>query len=244
MSAVEIITEMKTRLAALGDEPRARKNKRYMKSDMQHHGLTMPQLRTLEAQLRLEFDLDNANEIVDLAERAWQSSWFEERTLAIILCGTVATTLQPRHVEDIFEGWLVDIAGWSHLDELTIKVIGVIGQNHPELWPRVFGWRLDDYMWTRRASIVSLMQVVRDGSVNLKQLSDTCSDLAHEHEFFIRKAIGWILREGVRKNVDGIEGVIIALGPKLSGLSLREAIRRYPEKKQAEIRNAILLASQ
>jgi len=240
METSEMIADIGSQLAALGTTVRAEQEKRYMKSAMRHHGVAVPQLREFARQYRQQFELNDADQCVALAAPLWQSEWFEERSLAILFCAGEAEELTPLQVTNLFEDWLQDIRGWAHLDSLCIEVIGKIGRNHKELWPRVFSWRLNGHMWTRRASLISLMQVVRDGSVDRDQLRATCADLSGEKEFFIRKAIGWILREGVRKELSGIDDIIVALGPKLSPLSLREAIRRYPVDKQAEIKRLIV----
>ena len=234
----KIVEHVKGALRRLGSPKRAARDKRYMKSDLDHYGIKVPELRKLSRQTIQSNDL-NPDQALTVARGLWRSGWYEERSLAILLTARFADEYGPETVPEVFEPWLSDIGGWSHLDSLCIEVIGVVAGNHPSLWRRIFDWRLDDHMWTRRASIVSYMQVVRDGTFDRERFRQTCADLASERDFFIRKAIGWLMREYSRKWPEEAVGMIIDLGPVLSPLSLREAIRRYPADKQASIRAAI-----
>lgn len=143
MGTAKMTTDIRTQLAALGTAERAAREKRYMKSEMRHHGVTVPQLRNFAKQYQKQFELNDVDQCIALASELWQTEWFEERTLAVLLCASVAEELKPDHVTNIFEAWMQDIRGWAHLDGLCSDVIGKIAKNHRELLPRVFSWRLE-----------------------------------------------------------------------------------------------------
>ncbi len=229
----DLAKEVRAKLAELGTPERAAGEKKYQKSEMRHYGVTLPNLRKLAKSYK---HLDDDTTLA-LVRALWDSDWYEDRSFAIILSGQIAKRLDAGHIRHIFEPWLADIAGWAHLDSLTAEVIGVIAQRHRDVMATIFGWRKSDHLWTRRASLVSLKPVLRDGSVDEKQFARTCRDLAPEKEFFVRKAIGWMLREYASKHPDAALSIIRDLAPVLSPLSLREAIRKYPDAVQDEFRS-------
>ena len=60
MATANMPADIRTKLAALGTAERAAREKRYMKSEMRHHGVTVPQLRNFAKQYQQEFDLNLA----------------------------------------------------------------------------------------------------------------------------------------------------------------------------------------
>jgi 3-methyladenine DNA glycosylase AlkD len=85
-------------------------------------------------------------------------------------------------------------------------------------------WNNDDDMWIRRTSILSQNRHRADTDTEL--LFKLCLARAHEKEFFIRKAIGWALRDCSRWFPDEVAGFIHEHHDELSGLSVREGTKR------------------
>jgi 3-methyladenine DNA glycosylase AlkD len=84
-------------------------------------------------------------------------------------------------------------------------------------------WIESPVMWLRRAAIIC-HNGHKDGTDWL-QLSDFCLRRSQEKEFFIRKAIGWALREYARTNPEAVRTLLQRHGDQLSGLSYREAAK-------------------
>jgi 3-methyladenine DNA glycosylase AlkD len=102
-------------------------------------------------------------------------------------------------------------------------VSGIVLQNRDVMRPVLKRWIESPVMWLRRAAIIC-----HNGhklQTDWEQLSDFCLRRAHEKEFFIRKAIGWALREYARANPDAVRGFLGEHGHALSGLSRREAAK-------------------
>jgi 3-methyladenine DNA glycosylase AlkD len=79
----------------------------------------------------------------------------------------------------------------------------------------------DPDMWLRRTAILSQNRS-RDATDALR-LFDYCLRRAHEREFFIRKAIGWALRDYAKTNPDAVRRFLDEHRSELSPLSIREA---------------------
>jgi 3-methyladenine DNA glycosylase AlkD len=99
--------------------------------------------------------------------------------------------------------------------------------------PLVRRWLDDEVMWLRRTAIIS--QLNHKAATDTALLFDGCAARAHETEFFIRKAIGWALRQYARTDPDAVRRFVRQHEKELSGLSKREALKHL-EKPTADSR--------
>ncbi|PJA52234.1 MAG: DNA alkylation repair protein, partial [Candidatus Marinimicrobia bacterium CG_4_9_14_3_um_filter_48_9] len=84
-------------------------------------------------------------------------------------------------------------------------------------------WSNSENFWMRRSAIIGQLKLKRQ--TNAELLFGFCGKMAHEKEFFIRKAIGWALREYAKTNPNAVKHFVENMGEKLSGLSRREALK-------------------
>ena len=68
-----------------------------------------------------------------------------------------------------------------------------------------------------------------------RELKRRADSMLEEKEFFIRKAIGWILREMSKKRPELVADWVIARKSRMSGLTLREAVRRMPDEQRERV---------
>jgi 3-methyladenine DNA glycosylase AlkD len=87
----------------------------------------------------------------------------------------------------------------------------------------VLAWLSDPFMWIRRAALIC--QVGHRAETDSEMLFSACRALAGEKEFFVRKAIGWALRDFSYSRPDEVAGFLAGHSDVLSGLSFREAAR-------------------
>ena len=92
-----------------------------------------------------------------------------------------------------------------------------------EVWPVVDGWIDGEDLWLRRAAIIC--QVGAKEHTDQDRLFRFCRQRAHESEFFIRKAVGWALRDYSRTCPEAVAGFVGANRDLLSRLSYREATK-------------------
>ena len=89
--------------------------------------------------------------------------------------------------------------------------------------PKLDRWIDDRNLWIRRTAILS--QLKHKGGTDRDQLFGYCLRRAGEKEFFIRKAIGWALREYAKTEPDAVRAFALEHREQLSGLSFREATK-------------------
>ncbi len=124
----------------------------------------------------------------------------------------------------LHEHMAVTGAWWDHVDEIAHRIAD-LHDEHPDetahdVRPR---WSTTDDMWLRRLSIIS--QLGRRDRVDAELLTGVIEPNMDDTEFFIRKAIGWALREYAKVEPDWVRTFVAEREDQLSGLSKREALK-------------------
>ena len=109
---------------------------------------------------------------------------------------------------------------WDTVDGLAARVVGPLVLSHPALAAEMDRWIEDDNIWLARTAI--LHQLTYKGRTDEARLFRYSERRAGDREFFIRKAIGWALREYSKTNPAAVQAFIAKNDTKLSGLSKRE----------------------
>ncbi|GGT92600.1 DNA alkylation repair protein [Actinomadura citrea] len=224
--AARILAELR----AQADPVRAEGEKRYLKSDFAHFGVPVPALRKVA--LRAVKPTPAREELVALAETLWGATEggrpvHEARMAAIEVLVKRAALLEPRDV-GLAERLIRDSASWVYVDHLAEKVVGALVVRHPDLATVLDAWVADPYMWVRRTAMLALLAGVRTGDPDLDRIDRYGDALSGEREFFIRKALGWVLRELSKKNPEWVAAWVEPRVDALSGVTLREALRHLP----------------
>jgi 3-methyladenine DNA glycosylase AlkD len=114
-----------------------------------------------------------------------------------------------------------DKSWWDTVDEL-VHGVGTVALKHPETIPTIESWITHEDFWLARMAILHQL-VSKD--VDLDRLARLCLARADDSEFFIRKAIGWALREASYQHPDWVQSFIATNADRLSPLSQREALK-------------------
>lgn len=122
---------------------------------------------------------------------------------------------------DLHRHHVVTGAWWDHVDETAHRIADLVEAHPTEMGRTLREWSTDDDLWLRRVAILG--QLGLKDRVDLELLSDVIGPNREDPEFFIRKAIGWALREVARWNPEWVRGY--AEEHELSPLSRREALK-------------------
>jgi 3-methyladenine DNA glycosylase AlkD len=214
-------------LAAHADPVKAPQMQAYMKSQMPYYGVSSPVQRRLWRELFADHSTASCGELREAAIDLWRNARFREERYAAI-----AITDQRRHVQcqdmsavPMYEEMIVTGAWWDYVDALATHHLGDVLRNEPRrMTPLMRKWaRATDSMWKRRAAI--LCQIRFKTETNLALLYDCIEpNLAHK-DFFIRKAIGWALRQYAWSDPREVKRYVSAHRARLSPLSVREALK-------------------
>ena len=105
-------------------------------------------------------------------------------------------------------------------------------ERFPELGATLNLWAQDSDFWVRRSAILSLLGPLRRGEGDFDSFSRYADMMLGEKEFFIRKAIGWTLREVSKKRPCLVYGWIAPRTSRISGVSMREAVKYLPRDQR------------
>lgn len=227
-------------LAAQADPVRSEGEKRYLKSDFVHIGVPVPALRKVA--LSAVKSRPAREELVALATTLWDVTEegrpvHEARMAAIEVLMKRVALLEPRDVA-LAERLVRDSTSWVYIDQLAEKVVGALVVRHPELAAVLDAWVADPDMWVRRTAMLALLPGVRTGSPDLDRIDRYGDALIGEREFFIRKALGWVLRELSKKDPEWVAAWVEPRVDAVSGVTLREVLRYLPPEAATRLKPA------
>lgn len=221
MTAADLVDSIRMALREAADPAIAPGQQAYMKSAMPFLGVTMPVTRSLTT--RVVRGTDDPEELRAIATTLWREATHREERYA----ATTVIGLRPLRARldmlDLHEEMIRTGAWWDHVDEVSARVTEVLAVHPLEVTQLMLLWTVDDDMWIRRASIIS--QLRRKAATDRELLTIAIESNIHDTEFFIRKAIGWALREDAKTDPEWVRAFVAAHEVELSGLSRREALK-------------------
>lgn len=228
---------IRTRLEPLGTTDRAVNEKRYLKSELEFLGVKVPLVRKeARAWLRENPELER-EELLALADELWGRGVHELRSFAIDLAIFRLESLEQGDLRTV-ERWLREAKTWAHVDALAVQLVGKLLERFPGVARTLDRWSHDDDFWIRRSAMLALLLGLRQGGGDWDRFSAYADRMLEENEFFIRKAIGWILRETAKKRPEIVYEFLRGRIDRVSGLTLREGSRSLEPARQQELKAA------
>jgi 3-methyladenine DNA glycosylase AlkD len=233
-SAAAALRELTGRLKAAGTPERARWDKAYLKSDLHFYGVTLPELhRIVREYARAHPDLDR-RQLRGIALGAYATDKHDLRSAAIGLLDRRRAVLEERDLP-----WLLDLVDasntWAHVDWLAVGIIGDVVDRNPASLRWLPKWAAQKNFWVRRTALLAQHDHLKRGEGDWELFSRLAAGMLHEKEFFIRKAIGWVLRETSKKRPKIVYQFIRAHRDELSGLTLREGAKYLSDAQRRSL---------
>ncbi len=209
-----------TRLAQAADPDKAPAMQAYMKTEMPFYGVQKAGRTPVLRDLVREYRPDSADSYRGLVLALWNLDHREEKYLALGVARQFKSYVVPGQI-DLYRRLIVEGGWWDLVDEVATKLIRHLVINYAaDTWQEVDGWIDDEDMWLRRTALIC--QVGAKEDTDPARLFAFCAARAHEEDFFIRKAIGWALREYAKTAPEDVAAFINVHRGELSGLSYRE----------------------
>jgi 3-methyladenine DNA glycosylase AlkD len=213
-------------LRQAGDPVKAAAMRAYMKSAMPYHGVPTPLLRqvlrTVFADVQFRSSSQWRAQVLDL----WRNARFrEERYAALHLAGhKLARPFQTPAAMQLYEELIVTGAWWDYVDDVAAHRVGPILREHPvAMRRRMLSWSRSRDLWKRRTAIIC--QLGFKAHTDLELLYACIEPSLDSQEFFLRKAIGWALRQYAWTDPAEIRRYVRTHRERLSNLSRREALK-------------------
>lgn len=221
-----LLGNLREALASAGDPARAEQQRAYLKSEMAMYGVGVPATRKVATTIAASHaDLwRDAATWESALRRLWDGATYrEERFAALAIIRSKYSAVHNDRMESLalYEHLLRTGQWWDLVDE-TSHAVGLVVRAHPAAAARMRAWAADPDLWVRRSAIICQLQ--HKTGTDLHLLTDVIEANQEDPEFFIRKAIGWALRDYARTDGDWVRA-FVETHPGLSQLSRREALK-------------------
>jgi 3-methyladenine DNA glycosylase AlkD len=227
-------------LAAQGSPERAAGAKAYLKSELEFLGVDAAGLRATAREIVDRHPELDHDQLTALVRALWEEPVFELKALGVALLERRPGLLGADDL-GLIEELLKRCGTWALVDWICTKVAAPVVLRAPAAAKVLERWSRDDDFWLRRASLLAQLPELRAGRGDFALFARFASDMVEEREFFIRKAIGWVLRDVSRKRPELAFAFLAAHIDRVSGLTLREGSKHLTEaqkRKLARMRSA------
>ena len=212
-----------TELAAAANPEKAAPMAAYMKTDQPFYGVQKPGRARIFSEITRGWPPKDRNDYQQAVLALWNRPHREEQYLAVGYAKAF-----PRYVTlssvPLYRRLIVEGAWWDFVDDIAAHLVGdVLLNQRDRMTPKVRAWIDHNDLWLRRTAIIC--QLGHKESTDTGLLFDACSARMHETEFFIRKAIGWALREYAKIDPEAVRVFVVEHRDELSPLSFGEATK-------------------
>ncbi|MET9547295.1 DNA alkylation repair protein [Streptomyces sp. NPDC006627] len=208
--------------ASAADPRQAARMRTYMKDVAPFLGLASPARRELSRAVLDGMPRPDEADCAAIALRCWE---LPEREYAYF-----AVDYLRRHVKRCSSGFLPVVRHlvttrpwWDTVDLLAAHVVGGLVAADPRLRADMDEWIEDEDMWVARTAL--LHQLRHKEATDAERLFAYCLRRSGHPEFFVRKAIGWCLREYAKTDPDAVRAFVERERDRLAPLSVREALK-------------------
>ena len=218
----------------LADPEKAEAQRAYMKSSLPFYGISSPDLRVALREPLRAHRLASFEDWEGAIRMLWDTALHREDWYAALAIAEYRWYHEWRtdlRALTLFLHMIRAGAWWDVCDEIASRLIRGLLQAHPhEMVPTLAGWAQHDHMWVRRVAILSQLKAKEGTDTAL--LRATIEPNLGDREFFIRKGIGWALREFSKTDPAWVQAFVDTHADRLSPLSKKEALRLITQEKE------------
>lgn len=227
MDVEGLVSFVDSELAGLADAERAGRMAAYLKTDMPLYGVGSPNLKLILKEAKQLFPVETPDDYELSVLGLWNQPQREMKYLALGYATEYKKLVAVEWI-DLYERLIVEGAWWDLVDKLATHAVGrALLKQRAEVTPIVRSWIDSEDMWLRRTAIIC--QVRHKLETDEVLLFDHCLARMHEKEFFIRKAIGWALRDYSWFNPEFVRRFLLDHRHEVAGLTYREGAKRIPD---------------
>lgn len=232
MAKVDVAAEvhaLRAELAKAGSPARAGAAKAYLKSELRFLGAPMPVIRKVALAVCRRTATDRPTAVA-LARALWETEVHELRAVGIAVLEKRRGMLLAADLT-LVEWMLRRAQTWAYVDWLAVHVAGDLVERFPAKATTLRRWAKDEEMWVRRAALLALLWPLRRGEGDFALFAKLAVPMLGETDFFIRKAIGWVLREVSKTRPELTRAFLAEHATAMAGVTRREAGRLLPAER-------------
>lgn len=230
-SVDDYVGEVLNQLWMAGSPERAESEQRYLKLTRPFIGVDVPSTRRIVKQRFGALGDPDERFVRAAVDGLWEFAEFDARR-AGVETAVHAATLGLLGIDDLdwIRPLIADAETWALVDPLAIGVAGTIADVDRSAAVDVVldGWSTSPVMWVRRSSMLATIPSLRRDLGRWDQFCGYADQMMDERDFFIRKAIGWVLRDTGRRQPDLVAEWVAPRLDQMSGVTRREAVKYLP----------------
>ena len=224
MANAELMSAIRSGLRAAADPARAAGAQAYLKSEMPSLGVRVPEVRRIVKDAAKRLPPGSLPDLQSTVLELWRgASWREERYAAIDLTG-LRLAAGEMSMLPLCEELIRSGAWWDLVDGVSHRLCELLQSHREDMSTVLRRWSTDADFWIRRAAITA--QLGAKSATDPALLAAVIEPNLADRGFFIRKAIGWALRDYSATDQDWVRNFAARHGEALSPLSRREALRK------------------
>ncbi|MGK5090862.1 DNA alkylation repair protein [Deltaproteobacteria bacterium TL4] len=217
-----IVVYLQEALKRAADPEKATGMQAYMKTDQKFYGVQTPTRKEIFKKAKVLFNIQSYEEYEEIIHELWEGESREEMYFALMIAQHYKCFRTDEAIK-LYEDLLKSATNWDTVDLLAGNLVSQLVLNNRNHEKKLLEWRTSNNFWMRRTSLLAHLR--HKERTHLELLEETILMLMHEKEFFIRKAIGWVLRDYAYTNPTWVEQFVESYHDPLSGLSQREALK-------------------
>lgn len=221
--AQEIAQHLHDRFSAAANPERAAAMAAYMKHRFSFFGIPKPQRAALQKPIFAALGRTPSRALLlGIAEELWR---LPERECQYAACDLLIRHAAQLETDDLMRvaALIVDRAWWDTVDALATRVVGKLAECHPQVLPTLDAWATDEDLWLRRTALLYALH--HSDATDIERLQRALDANVGQTDFFIRKAMGWALRQYARHDPEWVRQYLARHGDALSSLTRREATK-------------------
>lgn len=211
-----------TDLRAVADPDKAPKMAAYMKDRFTFLGVTSPIRKAAQKPFLASAPNAHPDDVLNVADLCWEQDEREFQYVGSDLLRARAKTFRSADLSRL-HALIINKSWWDTVDALAAHPVGTLVSRFPELADTMDIWIDDEDIWVARTAI--LHQLRYKDALDQERLFSYVEKRAADTEFFIRKALGWALRDYGRVAPDAVRNFVAKHEDELSGLTRREALK-------------------
>ncbi|HET6771933.1 MAG TPA: DNA alkylation repair protein [Acidimicrobiales bacterium] len=228
LTGAEVADRIAAALGRRADADWAGPMARYMRDQFAFLGVMAPAQKDAWREVAADLPRDLPEPVVvEAATALWDRPEREHQYLACTLVNRHATVparapgATPAFLDTV-EALLTTKPWWDTVDSLASHAVGALVARHRELRPRMDAWLAGDDLWLVRSALLHMLGW--KAATDAGWLFAACLARADHPDFFVRKAIGWALREYSKVDEHAVVAFVADHEGELSSLSRREAL--------------------
>lgn len=206
---------------------KAQKMKAYMRNQFEYIGMNSELRKIIQRKIIQKLGVPEVEQLEVVVRELWKLPEREYQYFAIELLKSRIKKV-PADIIKLLEDIILTKSWWDTIDFISPSLVGVIFKHYPELIiPVTDRWMDSENIWLQRSCILFQLKYKED--MNLELLYKFIDRLKDSKEFFIKKSIGWILRQYSKFNPAEVRRFVESTD--LQALSIREAMKYVKQKE-------------